>query len=70
MTKQVNQFSLEEILCTNEIKNKEDEKEEIVSEEIKNFLSNIPNRIGVVIFENQIIAENIVTEITVSKTLC
>ncbi len=70
MTKQINKFFLDEILCPDEIKIKKVENDEPISEEVKNFLSKIPNRIGVVTFENQTIAKNIVTKITVSKTLC
>jgi len=70
MTRQVNQFSLEEILCPNEIKNKEDEKEKLVSEEVRDLLSKVSKTIGIITFEKEIILEKSISEIEVSKIMC
>ncbi len=70
MTKQVNQFSLEEILCPNEIKNKEDEKEKLVSEDVRDLLSKVSKTIGIITFEKEIILEKSISEIEVSEIVC
>ena len=70
MTKQVHKFSLEEILCPNEIKNKEDvKKEEPISEEVKDLLSKVSKTIGIVTFNEEIIMENNISKIKVPKIM-
>lgn len=55
MIRQVNKFSLEEIMCPNNIVNKEGiKKEEQISEEVKDFLSNVSKTIGIVNWERKV----------------
>lgn len=68
MTKQIHEFSLEEILCPNEIKNKEESiAVHVVSDEVQNLISKIPQRVGIVAFERKIVVQKHILEIKFSK---
>ena len=70
MTKQVHKYSLEEILYPNEIKNKEESIPIcIISDEVQNLISKIPQRVGIVAFERKIVIQKHISEITVPKTV-
>ena len=69
--KQVNRFSLEEILCPQENKTEPEIKNtEPVSAEVRDLLSKITLTIGVVSFENEAIVNYDTSEIKILKTLC